>query len=308
MTELTLLLPELRRVAAFAAVRLWVARGDRLPDIARGREAALRSAFEFLGAGLPAAALSRSLDSNDGKASDVAGALWLRADPCHVMADAAAVRLLAWDNLGLTPEESAEFARALRPLFGDAGFPLEPATPQRWYLRCPPEAKLPTFAPPQAVLGADLLPHLPQGANERQWRHLLNEAQVILHNHPLNQRRAQRGQVTANSVWFWGAGTLPAWVRTPFACVYSNDETVRALVAIARCMLRPVEAFAAARGSESLLLDLATTPELSGPLALVERALRGGNVAALTLRFESGEGILFRRRHRWRVWRRVRAA
>jgi len=303
MTELTLLLPELRRVAAFAAVRLWVARGDRLPDIARGREAALRSAFEFLGSSLPAAALTRSLD-----ASDAAGALWLRADPCHVMADAAAVRMLAWDNLALTPEESAEFARALRPLFGDAGFPLEAATPQRWYLRCPPDAKLPTFEAPTAVLGADLLPHLPHGANERQWRHLLNEAQVILHNHPLNQRRAQRGQVTANSVWFWGAGTLPAWVRTPFGQVYSDDELVRALAAIARCALQPVAAFAAEPGSGAHLLDLATLPDPSAALATVESAAHSGAIGTLTLRFESGEGIVFRRRHRWRVWRRVSAA
>lgn len=303
MTELTLLLPELRRVAAFAAVRLWVARGDRLPDIAPGREAALRSAFEFLGAGLPAAALTRSLDAND-----AAGALWLRADPCHVIADAAAVRLLAWDNLALTPEESAEFARALRPVFGDAGFPLEAATPQRWYLRAPREAQLPAFAPPSAVLGADLLAHLPHGPNERQWRHLLNEAQVILHNHPLNQRRAQRGQVTANSVWFWGAGTLPEWVRTRFAHACSDDELVRALAVLARCALQPVAAFAPARGDGAVLLDLATLPDPAEPLAAVEDALRAGRVAALTLRFQSGEGILFRRRHRWRVWRRVSAA
>jgi len=303
MTELTLLLPELRRVAAYPAVRRWVARGDRLPDVARGRESALRSAFEFLGSGVPAAALTRSLDAND-----AAGALWLRADPCHVMADAAAVRMLAWDNLALTAEENTEFARALRPLFGDAGFLLEAATPQRWYLRCPPEAKLPTFEPPQAVLGADLLPHLPHGTNERQWRHLLNEAQVILHNHPVNQRRAQRGQVTANSLWFWGAGTLPAWVRTPYAQVYSDDELVRALAAIARCALQPVAAFAPKTDTGAVLLDLATATDPSGAVAAVDDAMRAGRIGALTLRFESGEGILFRRRHGWRVWRRVSAA
>src|SRR5262249_36634556 len=153
---------------------------------------------------VPAAALTRSLDAND-----AAGAIWLRADPCHVVPDAAAVRMLAWGNLALSSEESAELARALKPLFGDAGFPLEATLPQRWYLRCPASARLPHFTAAADVLGADLLTHFPHGDNERQWRHLLNEAQVILHNHPVNQRRAQRGQVTANSVWFWGAGALP---------------------------------------------------------------------------------------------------
>src|SRR5579859_5125 len=303
MTELTLLLPELRRAAASAAVRLWVARGDRLPDIARGREAALRSAFEFVGTGLPAAALTRSLD-----AKDAAGTLWLRADPCHVMADAAAVRMLAWDNLALTAEESTELARALRPLFGDAGFPLDPATPERWYLRAPAAAQMPAFTPPDAVLGADLLPHLPHGTNERQWRHLLNEAQVILHNHPFNQRRAQRGQATANSVWFWGAGELPDWVRTPFARVHTDEILARALAGLAHCALQPVAAFAPARGTDAVLLDLADAPDVTAALAAVESAVRDGRIGNLTLRFESGEGILFRRRHRWRVWRRVAAA
>ena len=220
-----------------AALDLWLSRGDREPDAKAGREAVLRRCFEFLGASLPAAALTRSLD-----ASDAAQSLWVRADPCHVAVDAVAVRMLAWGNLGLTHEESDELARALRPLFGDAGFPLEPTTSERWYLRCPAGARLPAFADPASVLGADLLPHLPSGDNERQWRHLLNEAQVTLHNHPLNARRLQRGQVPVNSVWFWGAGKLPDWVRTPFAQVFTNDPVALALAKLAQVEAAPVEA------------------------------------------------------------------
>src|SRR4051812_46074377 len=208
MACLTVLLPESRRVAGSVTLATWLSRGDRLPDVEPGRYAALRACFEFTGKELPVAALTRGLD-----ASDAAQAQWVRADPCHVAVDAVAVRMLAWGNLGLTQADSDEFARALRPLFGDAGFPLEPATPQRWYLRCPAGAKLPKFVAPADVLGADLLPFLPSGDNQRQWHHLLNEAQVILHNHPLNAQRAARGQVAVNSVWFWGAGKLPDWVR-----------------------------------------------------------------------------------------------
>src|SRR5215467_6300186 len=86
MAELTLLLPRRERLFANGAsgtLARWLARGDRLPDRSPGREAVLHDCFEFTGTSIPYAALTRSLD-----ARDAAGALWLRADPAYVMADA----------------------------------------------------------------------------------------------------------------------------------------------------------------------------------------------------------------------------
>jgi len=292
-------------MAGSAVLAQWLSRGDRQPDLQPGRTAAVRSCFEFLGSSLPSAALTRSLDGDD-----AAQALWLRADPCHVMVDAVAVRMLAIGTLELSAQESTEFARALRPLFGDAGFPLEPANPLRWYLRCAPETRLPHFADPEQVLGDDLLHHLPSGDNERQWRHLLNEAQVILHNHPLNELRVQRGLPAANSVWFWGAGKLPSWVRTPFAQVISNDPVVAGL---ARCAGTTAAAAASTsdivhNAAKNTLLDLAHARGTLADdwLAPLDAALKHGTFAALTLRLESGQVVICKRWHRWRFWRRVR--
>jgi len=74
---------------------------------------------------------------------------------------------------------------------------------------------------------------LPEGDNARQWRSLLNEAQIVLTQHPLNAQRARRGLPPVNSVWFWGAGVLPQWVRCGFARIYTNDETATALARLA---------------------------------------------------------------------------
>lgn len=289
MSALTLLLPARAQLKAAALAR-WLARGDRLPDAAPGRAAQLRECFEFLGASLPLAALTRSLD-----ADDAATALWLRADPCHVRADTVAVRMLACGDLGLTSDECDELAGALRPLFGDAGFPLEATRPDRWYLRCPRTARLPRFADPESVLGDDLMQHLPRGDNERQWRHLLNEAQVILHNHPLNARRARLGQVPVNSLWFWGAGGLPDWVRTPYTRIVSKQMDVAALAKLAR---QPVadDTPARLRADEVLLLDCT-----DGAAAAVDGA------GVVDLRFASGERYRYKAWHRWRFWRRARA-
>ncbi|HSE11547.1 MAG TPA: phosphoglycerate mutase [Rudaea sp.] len=311
MADLTLLLPPLQRredVSAAGALALWVARGDRLPDAKPGRDAALRECFDFVGTEIPIAALTRSLDAND-----AAGTLWLRADPAWVIADAVTVRLMACGNLQLSRDESDALARALRPLFGDAGFLLEPTTASRWYLRCPPGAQLPLFSPPDAALGDDIGRHLPEGSSAARWQHLLNEAQVMLHNHAVNAERVRRGAAPANSLWFWGPGKLPDWVRTTFTRVASDDDIVRALAQLANVPISPLTPVAVVdlAGDERAWLDLgairdpeALTREWLEP---IQAALARGLIGWLTLHFASGERYRYRHRHRWRFWRRIPA-
>jgi hypothetical protein len=311
LATLTLLLPTIAGAEANDTLLRWISRGDQRVAGKPGREAALRECFEFIGDSLPAAALTRSLDAND-----AASGLWLRADPAYAVADAVTARLLACGALGLSREECDELARTLRPLFGDAGFPLEASTCERWYLHCPADSRLPKFAVPEDVLGDDLMRHLPQGENERQWRHLLNEAQVILHNHPVNERRVQRGQVPANSLWFWGAGKLPEWVRTKYTNVFSSDDAIVSLARLANVALSPPSI----KMSDLLSLDNSKTEQIlvdfvgSRDFALREQeifsfmdtALRNGRITALHLIFETGERYEIKRAHRWRFWRRIK--
>ena len=309
MAQLTLLLPDraqLSPAASTAILEAWLARGDRLPDAAAGRETVLRECFEFTGVAIPYAALTRSLD-----AGDAAGALWLRADPAWVMADAVTLRLLACGNVELSQADSELLARSLKPMFGDAGFPLEPATPSRWYLRCPPGAQLPAFSPPEAALGDDVARHLPEGDAGRRWRHLLNEAQVILHNHPVNAERARRGIAPVNSVWFWGAGRLPDWVRTTHSVVVSSDEIVHALAELSDVPVSDGLAQALDRTSAEtqLLVDLgrpAAAAESSWQ-ERIQRALAERVIAEVGLKFASGERYRYRHGHRWRFWRKIPA-
>ena len=311
MADLTLLLPPLQpfmQGTAPDALALWTSRGDRLPDARSGRDAQLRECFEFVGTEIPVAALTRSLD-----ASDAAGALWLRADPAWVIADAVTVRLMGCGNLQLSQDESDALARVLRPLFGDAGFLLEPATTERWYLRCPPGAQLPVFSPPDAALGDDIARHLPEGIGGQRWRHLLNEAQVILHNHAVNAERARRGAAPVNSLWFWGAGKLPDWVRTTFTRIDSDDDVNRALAQLAEVSVSPLtrSGLGDLSGETRVLFDLGA---LRDPAALardwlepINEGLAQGRIGWLDLSFASGERFRYRRRHRWRFWRKIRA-
>ncbi len=301
----TLLLPASRRFGgqAFstAAARV-LGRGDRLPDATQGRRAQLLRHFRLVPNHWPVAALTRQAD-----AGDAAGSAWLRADPCHVLPDINGARLLACgEGLALAREDVDALLPALRPLFGDAGLTVDAPVPSRWYVRLPPGTAWPDFAEPEEALGTDVFDHLPLGPGERRWRTLLSEAQVLLHNHPWNARRAEQGKAPVNSLWFWGGGVLPDHVGSAHAAYSGDDETGIAL-AHAAGVLGPRRARFEGVDRDTVF-DLAS---LRDP-AVLERdwlapalsALAEGRLDALEVDSEDGLRVVLRRNHRWRFWRR----
>jgi hypothetical protein len=290
---LTLLLPERRRYAGqplSSAVARALARADALPGGEAGERAQLLRHFELLPRGWPMAAITRSLDADDAHLHT-----WLRADPAHVRPDMTGARVLAIGELGLSAQEADALVAPLRSLFGDAGFPISAPQPARWYLALPREAKLPEFSPPDAVLGDDLFSHLPDGPEGRRWRALLNEAQILLHNHPVNQARAAAGRITANSLCFWGAGRLPDQVRCAIPHVVSVDPGVMALAKLAGANTD--------FSRQELLLDLRVERDWT----VVEKAMLE-TLASLPggvhLDFADGSRFALESRQRWRFWRR----
>lgn len=60
-----------------------------------------------------------------------------------------------------------------------------------------------------SVLGKAANPYVEQSRRSLGWYKLLNEMQMFLHQHQVNQNREQRGLLPANSLWFWGGGNRP---------------------------------------------------------------------------------------------------
>ncbi len=282
-------------------------RADRSSGDA-GERAQLLRHFQLLPRRWPVAALTRQLD-----AGDAAHAAWLRADPVYIRPDINGARLLAHgEALRLERADCDALLPALRPLFGDTGFPLDAPQPTRWYLRLPREAKLPVFAEPGEALGADLFEYLPGadqvgGSEGRRWRALLSEAQVVLHNHPWNAQRQAAGKPPVNSLWFWGAGVLPDHVTAAAAAVLTHEPTLHALAVAAK---RPVSALPAryAAQTDDRLIDLRDARDLAvlarDWLAPMLARLHGGELARITLDCADGAGFVLERRQRWRFWRK----
>jgi hypothetical protein len=292
-------LPDLARFSPDHPLRRLIVRADRLPAGPKGYLGGLEHYFACPG-GLPAAALTRELLSGD--AADNA---WLSADPAWVQPDLNGARLLACGQLALSMDEADALARPLKPVFGDAGMLLEVSSPDRWHLRLSKDSQIPAFASPERALGEDLFQHLPQGADGRRWRMLINETQILLHQHPVNQSRIERGLAPVNSLWFWGGGSLPAHVRTTLSAVIGDDVLLGALARRAGLVMQSRNRAAVALARAGGLIDLQDLPVEAIAQEwwpALEPLLRNQAVHWV---FASGERYAQQPWHRWRFWRKA---
>jgi len=70
--------------------------------------------------------------------------------------------------------------------------------------QCDPPRHYPHYL---SVIGKKADPFTEQSKAMLPWYQLMNEMQMYLHQHEINQRRQQTGLLTINSLWFWGAGS-----------------------------------------------------------------------------------------------------
>lgn len=312
MATVTLLLPAAVRLAGPLppALATTLGRADVIAADASGERAQVSRHFDVLPRGWPVAALTRQRD-----AGDAAGPLWLRADPAWVRPDISGARLFACGE-GLQParDDCDALLPSLRPLFGDAGFQLDAPVPSRWYVRLPPGSRLPAFADPSEALGADVFEFLPADADgdaalARRWRSLLNEAQVVLHNHPWNARRAAAGKPPINSLWFWGAGAMPDRVGSCFGQVETDDALLAAFAAASGSAVRESQPrFLADDIDTNQLIDLRGHRDLSimsrDWLLPAIAAMNHRRANEIRLDFPDVAGLRLQPRQRWRFWRK----
>jgi hypothetical protein len=275
-------------------------------------------------ADLPTAAICRLAEG--GSPDD---GWWLRADPVHLHADQRSLIMVAHEKLNLSGAEAAELQRTVAEAFVDQGWQWELPVPNRWYVRLPQPPRIRTHCL-AATLGQDILARLPVGEDATFWHRYLNEVQMLLHAHPINQTRVEGGQLAVNSVWFWGGGRLPPVAQAPWTQLRSDHFPACALARYAGIEHAPLPAGggielggASAMHSELVVLDELYRPaRLSDPYAWLDAlsgleqrwfaplltALRRGAFGALTLVTDDGRVCSARSAELRRWWRRVRPA
>lgn len=237
-----------------------LSRGDMHRAAAGGMNAALARVFHLSTPQVPVAPLTRLADT--GHRDD---AYWLRADPVHLAADRDQLVMLPQSALDVTAEEAKTLAETFNRMYAGDGVLLETPAPSRWYLRMPTNLDCVT-RDPTGIEGGPVIDYMPAGTDEAKLRQLMNEIQMLFHDHPVNQTREATGKPAINSVWLWGGGRLPKIAENGLQQVITDLPLVRglALLAGSRCTSRPAELETVLRTGESLIaLDVNDAANLS---------------------------------------------
>lgn len=330
-SRLTILVPGLfgppsaaESAPALPALETWLARSASQSEPGRGFESMLFSLFGAetpTDADLPVAAVTRALDLGV-----IDNGWWLRADPVHLHPERD--RLILTDSrlLDLTPDEASRLVGEIMELYKADGWLLKAARPGRWYLK-PPRAPRITTTPLTEVVGRDIHPYLPRGADGRAWHTILNEMQILLHTSKVNEERERRGKLPVNSLWFWGGGRLPKLKPVAWSGLWSEEPLSLAFARLAQVPshARP-EDFEAWRrrappGEHLLVLDdlrqsleyndgggwsTAVTALEQRWIAPLFAAVREDAIERALLLTEGGHQYLLTRGHARRWWRRRR--
>ena len=178
------------------------------------------------GADRPVAALTALVDG----CAEASSGFRLRADPVHLRADIDDLVLFDASDIELSPDDAVALARTVNDALGPDGPCIDAAHPHRWYVAPDAPARIAT-TPLSRAAGARVSEALPRGPDAARWHRWMNEVQMALHECPVNVERERRGAVPVNSVWVWGAGSLPPAgdAPAPFARVWTDDALLRGL-------------------------------------------------------------------------------
>lgn len=254
---------------ALPALETLLARGRRVRIPGGSLERWLAGRYRLADA-LPLAPFSLRGDGGDPGAH-----WWMRADPVHLELHRGELLLADASRLAITPEESREFVSALNSHFAGDGISFVAPHPQRWYVRTASEMRL-RVTPTSEVAGRNVDARLPEGDDGARWRGIVNEVQMLLHQHPANEAREQQGRRAVNSVWVWGPGRdgRPA---AAFEALWTDHPLAKGLAAASGSAARPLPAsgqpLLEARSSESHLVLLALPATAYGELAQWRDAL-----------------------------------
>lgn len=305
---LTLFIPDLARLAAtaprLAALETLLTRADVRPAPATGEYGVLAEIF-----GLPSltavAAFTRLADTGQRDEG-----FWFRADPVHLAADRDQLIMLPLATLEAQAEEAQALAGAFNQLYAADGYRLEAAQPSRWYLRVPKDLHCVTHDP-ERIAGGPVFDFMPAGADAARLKRLMNEIQMLFHEHPVNQVREASDRPLINTAWLWGGGRLPASNARVLQQVVTDMPLVRGLALFSGSDSDgwPVSADMLMRMQDGLLalrsddVDSLATVEAKAAEPLLN-ALRRGSVRQLDI-YPGGDRVYrVTRSMLYRFWRR----
>jgi hypothetical protein len=124
----------------------------------------------------------------------------------------------------VTTDEADALFDAVSGLWADRAISALPLSNRQWRIWLDPSASTRSLTP-AAMAEMRLTDWWPQEDSLREWRRLLNEIQMVWHDHPVNQARVERGELPINSLWLFGGaqGWSPHQPVAPTNALLSAD-------------------------------------------------------------------------------------
>ena len=143
-------------------------------------------------------ALAQQLNLSDKFALSVA-----IATPLHAALGLTDLTPIDPSKLSLSADESRALCEAADAHLREDGVRLHFNDAARWLVTSSRSVEVLTERP-DWIIGELLRPHLPRGRDARLVERWMNELQMLLHAHPVNQAREERRLPPVNLVWLWG--------------------------------------------------------------------------------------------------------
>ena len=109
----------------------------------------------------------------------------------------------------ISTEEARQIIATLQEELGDERFEFYPGVSYRHLMVWRNGKDRMEFVPPHDIINQSIEDKMPKGEGAEELIHLMNSAQMLLSNHPVNLKRAHDGKAPANSIWLWGHGKAP---------------------------------------------------------------------------------------------------
>ena len=116
----------------------------------------------------------------------------------------------------LSSEESINYLNALQTQISDFGVTFYPGVGPHNIMVMNSKPFTIRLSSPNELIGEGIRKFMPADAEFKDLIYIINQAQIILHNHPVNKKRKLESLDYANSIWLWGNGkngTLPSFKK-----------------------------------------------------------------------------------------------
>lgn len=149
-------------------------------------------------------------------------------DPVHFVPDRDTLLMAPPQQLAISDDEAQQLTNDIAEFYQHEHWQLTCVTNSHWLLQLPdePDLRLTSLADAQ---NENLFDVMPRGGDAKHWCKTLNEIQMFLFNHVVNQQRQRDAKPTINGVWLWGGGKLRT-VTSPASSrrlhVYSDNSEI----------------------------------------------------------------------------------